>query len=36
MHQYKIESHDLVVITFHFVLGTFAIDLLVEDHRSKV
>ena len=36
LHQYKISSHDLAVITFQLVLDIFAIDLLALDHRSKV
>ena len=37
LHQYKICSLCLVVITFQFVLYIFAIDfLLVQDHQSRV
>ena len=37
LHQYKICSICLVVITFQFVLYFFAIEILhVQDHRSKV
>ena len=37
LHQYKFLSIDLVVLTFQFVLYTFAIEILhLQDHHSKV